>query len=110
MKNCLSNKNKEVDLRSHFYGKNKMKILEDSNGRICEYCDLINGKHVITEYEVFKGVKVFYNDIHTSKITRDISDVSLNEKIYEINHCRVCIERWNCDLYGSWRFCYQFDK
>ena len=96
MKNCLSNKNKEVDLRSHFYGKNKMKILEDSNGRIYEYCDLINGKHVITEYEVFKGVKVFYNDIHTSKITRDISDVSLNEKIYEINHCRE--GRFECVL------------
>jgi transcriptional regulator, araC family len=96
MKHCLSKKNKEVDLISHFYGTGRMEIIKYSNGRICEYCDRANGKYVITEYEVFKGVRVFYNAIHTSKITRGISKTSLNETIYEINHCRE--GRFECVL------------
>ena len=96
MKHYLRNNDKEVNLISHFYGKSNMEIIEYSKGRTCEYCDLLNGKYVITEYEVFKGVRVFYNDIHTSKITRDISDTSLDEIIYEINHCRE--GRFECVL------------
>lgn len=85
-----------MDYMSHLYGRNKKKIVENSKGRICEYCDLENGKYVITEYEVFKGVRVFYNDIHTSKITSSIPKDSLNEKRYEINHCRE--GRFECVL------------
>ena len=96
MKHYLRNNDKEVNLISHFYGKSNMEIIEYSKGRTCEYCDLLNGKYVITEYEIFKGVRVFYNDIHTSKITRDISDTSLDEIIYEINHCRE--GRFECVL------------
>ncbi|MEJ8784941.1 helix-turn-helix domain-containing protein [Peptoniphilus sp. HCN-40583] len=85
-----------MDYMSHLYGRNKKKIVENSKGRICEYCDLENGKYVITEYEVFKGVRVFYNDIHTSKITSSIPKDSLNERRYEINHCRE--GRFECVL------------
>ncbi len=96
MKHYLRNNDKEVELISHFYGKSKMEIIECAKGRIYDYCDLVSGKYVITEYEVFKGVRVFYNDIHTSKITRVIPDVSLNDTIYEINHCRE--GRFECVL------------
>ena len=85
-----------MDYMSHLYGRNEKKIVENSKGRICEYCDLENGKYVITEYEVFKGVRVFYNDIHTSKITSSIPKDSLNERRYEINHCRE--GRFECVL------------
>lgn len=85
-----------MDYISHLYGRNKKKITEHSKGRICEYCDSENGKYVVTEYEIFKGVKVFYNDIHTSKITRNISDAPLNERRFEINHCRE--GRFECVL------------
>lgn len=85
-----------MDYMSHLYGRNKKKIIENSKGRICKYCDLNKGKYVITEYEVFKGVRVFYNDIHTSKITSSIPKDSLNEIRYEINHCRE--GRFECVL------------
>lgn len=85
-----------MDYMNHLYGRNKKKIIENSRSRICECCDLENGKYVITEYEIFKGVKVFYNDIHTSKITSSIPKDSLNERRYEINHCRE--GRFECVL------------
>ena len=85
-----------MDYMSHLYGRNKKKIIENSRSRIYESCDLENGKYVITEYEIFKGVKVFYNDIHTSKITSSIPKDSLNERRYEINHCRE--GRFECVL------------
>lgn len=85
-----------MDYMNHLYGRNKKKIIENSRSRICECCDLENGKYVITEYEIFKGVKVFYNDIHTSKITSSLPKDSLNEIRYEINHCRE--GRFECVL------------
>ena len=85
-----------MDYINHLYGRNKKKIIENSRSRICECCDLENGKYVITEYEIFKGVKVFYNDIHTSKMTSSIPKDSLNERRYEINHCRE--GRFECVL------------
>jgi transcriptional regulator, araC family len=85
-----------MDYMSHLYGRNKKKIIENSRSRIYECCDLENGKYVITEYEIFKGVKVFYNDIHTSRITSGIPETLLNEKRYEINHCRE--GRFECVL------------
>ena len=85
-----------MDYMSHLYGRNKKKIMENSKGRIYEYDGLENGKYVITEYEVFKGVRAFYNDIHTSKITSSISQDSINERRYEINHCRE--GRFECVL------------
>lgn len=85
-----------MDYMNHLYGRNKKKIIENSRSRICECCDLQNGKYVITEYEIFKGVKVFYNDIHTSKMTSSIPKDSLNERRYEINHCRE--GRFECVL------------
>lgn len=85
-----------MDYMNHLYGRNKKKIIENSRSRICECCDLENGKYVITEYEIFKGVKVFYNDIHTSKMTSSIPKDSLDERRYEINHCRE--GRFECVL------------
>lgn len=85
-----------MDYMNHLYGRNKKKIIENSRSRICECCDLENGKYVITEYEIFKGVKVFYNDIHTSKMTSSSPKDSLNERRYEINHCRE--GRFECVL------------
>lgn len=85
-----------MDYMNHLYGRNKKKIIENSRSRIYECCDLENGKYVITEYEIYKGVKVFYNDIHTSKITSSIPKNSLNERRYEINHCRE--GRFECVL------------
>lgn len=85
-----------MDYMNHLYGRNKKKIIENSRSRICECCDLKNGKYVITEYEIFKGVKVFYNDIHTSKMTSSLPKDSLNERRYEINHCRE--GRFECVL------------
>ena len=85
-----------MDYMNHLYGRNKKKIIENSRSRICECCDLENGKYVITEYEIFKGVKVFYNDIHTSKMTSSLPKDSLNERRYEINHCRE--GRFECVL------------
>ena len=41
-------------------------------------------------------MKVFYNDIHTSKITSSIPKDSLNERRYEINYCRE--GRFECVL------------
>lgn len=96
MKCYLKNIDKEVDIMSHLYGRNKKKILENSKNRIYKYDGLENGKYVITEYEIFKGVRVFYNDIHTSKITSSIPKNSLNERRYEINHCRE--GRFECVL------------
>lgn len=85
-----------MDYMNHLYGRNKKKIIENSRSRICECCDLENGKYVIIEYEIFKGVKVFYNDIHTSKMTSSLPKDSLNERRYEINHCRE--GRFECVL------------
>lgn len=85
-----------MDYMNHLYGRNKKKIIENSRSRIYECCDLENGKYVITEYEIYKGVKVFYNDIHTSKITSSIPKNFLNERRYEINHCRE--GRFECVL------------
>lgn len=85
-----------MDYMSHLYGRNKKKIIENSKNRIYKYDGLENGKYVITEYEIFKGVRVFYNDIHTSKITSSIPKDSLNERRYEINHCRE--GRFECVL------------
>lgn len=85
-----------MDYMSHLYGRNKKKIIENSRSRVYECCDLENGKYVITEYEIFKGVKVFYNDIHTSKMTSSLPKDSLNERRYEINHCRE--GRFECVL------------
>ncbi len=85
-----------MDYINHLYGRNKKKIIENPQVRICEFCDLEYGKYVITEYEIFKGVKVFYNDIHTLKITNNLSDTSFDKKRYEINHCRE--GRFECVL------------
>lgn len=85
-----------MDYMSHLYGRNKTKIIEHSKGRICEYINLENEKYIITEYEIFKGVRVFYNDIHTSRITSSIPEASLHERRYEINHCRE--GRFECVL------------
>lgn len=85
-----------MDYMNHLYGRNKKKIIENSRSRIYKYDGLENGKYVITEYEIFKGVRVFYNDIHTSKITSSIPKDSLNERRYEINHCRE--GRFECVL------------
>ncbi|VJF94484.1 AraC family transcriptional regulator [Streptococcus pneumoniae] len=85
-----------MDYMNHLYGRNKKKIIENEQVRICEFFDLQHGKYVITEYEIFKGVRVFYNDIHTSKITSNISETSLNKRQYEINHCRE--GRFECVL------------
>lgn len=85
-----------MDYMNHLYGRNKKKIIENEQVRICEFFDLQHGKYVITEYEIFKGVRVFYNDIHTSKITSNISETPLNKRQYEINHCRE--GRFECVL------------
>lgn len=85
-----------MDYMSHLYGRNKKKIIENSKGKIYEYCYSGKGKYVITGYEIFKGVRVFYNDIHTSKITSSITEASFNERRYEINHCRE--GRFECVL------------
>ena len=85
-----------MDYMNHLYGRNKKKIIENERSRICEFSDLEHGKYVITEYEIFKGVKVFYNDIHTLKITNYLSDTLLDKKRYEINHCRE--GRFECVL------------
>lgn len=85
-----------MDYMSHLYGRNKKKIIENSKGRIHQYCNLENEKYIITEYEVFKGVRVFYNDIHTSKIISNASETSFNDMRYEINHCRE--GRFECVL------------
>ena len=85
-----------MDYMNHLYGRKKKKIIENDQVRICEFCDSEHGKYVITEYEIFKGVKVFYNDINTSKITNPNSKILLNKKRYEINHCRE--GRFECVL------------
>ena len=85
-----------MDYMSHLYGRNKKKIIDNSKGRTHQYCNLENEKYIITEYEVFKGVRVFYNDIHTSKIISNASETSFNDMRYEINHCRE--GRFECVL------------
>ena len=82
------------ELMCHLYGRNLEKIKENSKGRICEFHNLENGKYIVSKYEIFKGVTVFYNDIHTSVIKKKISK-NLNQS-YEINHCRE--GRFECVL------------
>ena len=82
------------ELMCHLYGRNLEKIIENSKGRICEFHNLENGKYIVSKYEIFKGVTVFYNDIHTSVIKKKLSK-NLNQS-YEINHCRE--GRFECVL------------
>ena len=82
------------ELMCHLYGRNLEKIIENSKGRICEFHNLENGIYIVSKYEIFKGVTVFYNDIHTSVIKKKISK-NLNQS-YEINHCRE--GRFECVL------------
>lgn len=82
------------ELMCHLYGRNLEKIIENSKGRICEFHNLENGKYIVSKYEIFKGVTVFYNDIHTSVIKKKLSK-NLNQS-YEINHCRE--GRFECML------------
>lgn len=44
-------------------------------------------KYRSRKYDIFKGIKVFYNDIHTDKIINNF-DCESKSKSYEINHCR----------------------
>lgn len=44
-------------------------------------------KYRSRKYEIFKGIKVFYNDIHTDKLINTFN-CEPNSKSYEINHCR----------------------
>lgn len=85
-----------MDYMSHLYGRNKNKIIKNNKGKIYQYKSSENEKYIVTEYEVFKGIKVFYNDIHTSKIISDVYEIPKNERNYEINHCRE--GRYECIL------------
>ena len=85
-----------MDYMSHLYGRDKKKVIESSKGKVYEYGDLKNGTYVITEYQIFKGVSVFYNDIHVAKMTSSLPDVLHTVKRYEINHCRE--GRFECVL------------
>jgi AraC-like DNA-binding protein len=58
------------------------------------------GNGIVTVYDVFPGIRLFYNDLHMSCITghddiptADTADV---EDILEINHCRE--GRFECEL------------
>ncbi|MEG0249358.1 MAG: AraC family transcriptional regulator [Peptostreptococcus sp.] len=85
-----------MDYINHLYGRSDKKIKEIADGTIYEYKKNDKEKYVVTEYELFKGVKVFYNDIHIGEITNRVSNDNLSGKRYEINHCRE--GRFECVL------------
>lgn len=61
----------------------------------CTIYKIINdtGKAVVTNYKVFPGVEVCYNDMHLGVCEQNISG---NGNIIEINHCRE--GRFECEL------------
>ncbi|MBU5669967.1 AraC family transcriptional regulator [Peptoniphilus sp. MSJ-1] len=85
-----------MDFMSHLYGRNKNEIIKNKKGKIYQFNKSEDEKYIVTEYDVFKGIKVFYNDRHTSKITSNIYESKNYDKRYEINHCRE--GRFECIL------------
>ncbi|MTI47247.1 MAG: helix-turn-helix transcriptional regulator [Firmicutes bacterium] len=81
---------------NHLYGRNKKKIKEITGGIIHEFEGEGDNQYIITTYEIFKGVRVFYNDIHTAEITSKPYANASSVRRYEINHCRE--GRFECVL------------
>lgn len=85
-----------MDYMSHLYGRSKKKIRELSCGTIYECGQVDDEKYIVTEYELFQGVKVFYNDIHSAVIRNNMTLEPCETPRYEINHCRE--GRFECVL------------
>ena len=68
-----------------FYGKNVMVTTKEDDCVIYRISDEV-GEAVLTRYEVYPGIALVYNDVHTSQIAVGKSKDYHN--ILEINHCR----------------------
>ena len=67
------------------YGSNVRVITRENNGAIYRV-ENEAGKAVITRYEIYQGIALVYNDVHTSKIR--IDNKLEQHQILEVNHCR----------------------
>lgn len=68
-----------------FYGNNVCITARKDNCTIYRISDS-SGDAVLTRYEVYPGIALVYNDVHTERI--DIGKKIEYENILEINHCR----------------------
>lgn len=73
------------ELEQDYYGANVCVTVEERNCVIYRIKDK-NGDAVLTRYEVYPGIALVYNDVHTPHISVD--KVSEYHNIVEINHCR----------------------
>lgn len=82
-KEC-ENKYTDIRIEQSLFGK-QMKILTKSKECTVFSVENETGNGVITQYNVFSGIEVFYNDFHLSKGFQHKGNLSRD--IIEINHC-----------------------
>lgn len=68
-----------------FYGNNVTITTRDNECVIYRIRD-DSGDSVLTRFEVYPGIALIYNDVHTDYIS--IKELVGYENILEINHCR----------------------
>jgi AraC-like DNA-binding protein len=86
----------EPRMAGDFWGPDAKILSRHEN---CTICQLENdtGNGIITMYDVFPGIRLFYNDLHLSEITgHGILIADGAENIIEVNHCRE--GRFECEF------------
>lgn len=82
--NCHRKLNTHIDCKD-FYGNNVTITTRDNECVIYRIRD-DSGDSVLTRFEVYPGIALIYNDVHTDYIS--IKELVGYENILEINHCR----------------------
>lgn len=62
--------------------------------RDCEFCRIYQTKHgngtgVITKYDLFPGIQLFYQDFHLNSLDYSKTDQDFSKNVLTINHCRL---------------------
>jgi AraC-like DNA-binding protein len=87
-------------IKMELYG-NEIRILSENDKSIVYFVENKTGNGVVTYYDVFDGIEVYYNDFHMSDgfVKQNIS----HRDIIEINHCRE--GRFECAFKsGGWAY------
>ena len=84
-RNNINSKNSDIRIEEQLFGK-QMRTLNKSSDCTVFMVENESGNGVISHYELFKGVEVFYNDFHMMNGFEQKGNLS--DDIIEINHCR----------------------
>lgn len=88
-----ANNHTNIRIESELYG-NEMRILSQNDDCTVFWVENNTGNGVVTNYRVFPGITVFYNDFHMLEGFHH--EKAAHKNIVEINHCRE--GRFECEF------------